>query len=291
MKKLTLLFVAGLFLFGCGDDEAVDTTGDLTLSFENLPMSASNEVYEGWIIVDGAPVSTGTFTVDANGALSQSSFEVENAMLESAAAFVLSIEPVPDNDAGPSAIKILGGGFSSQSAALTAAHEAALNSDQSFATGKMILATPTTETTNDELSGIWFLEITENGPMRGLGLSDLPSGWKYEGWAVIDGQPVSSGTFTITDIADESDQFSGPGDGPPFPGEDFVANAPSGLTFPTDLSGMTIVISIEPSPDNDPAPFMYKPLVYVVPSGALDHETYTMVNQVDSTFPSGMASW
>lgn len=291
MKKLILLFASGFFLFACNDDEAVDTTGDLTLTFSNLPTSASNEVYEGWVIVDGAPVSTGTFTVDANGTLSQSSFEVENAMLESAAAFVLSIEPVPDNDPAPSAIKILGGGFSNQSAALTATHEAALNSDQSFATGKMILATPTTETTEDELSGIWFLELTENGPMRGLGLSDLPSGWKYEGWAVIDGQPVTSGTFTITDIADESDQFSGPGDGPPFPGEDFVTNAPMGLTFPTDLSGMTVVISIEPNPDNDPAPFMFKPLVYAVPSGALDHVTYDMVNQVDSTFPSGTASW
>ena len=45
------------------------------------------------------------------------------------------------------------------------------------------------------------------------------------------------------------------------PGEDFFLNAPSGETFPLDVRGRTVVISVEPVPDNSPAPFAMKPLV------------------------------
>ena len=53
---------------------------------------------------------------------------------------------------------------------------------------------------------------------------------------------------------------------PPFPGEDFIVNAPDGLTFPTDLRGETIVVSIEPADDDSPAPFAFKPLAAEIPS-------------------------
>lgn len=48
------------------------------------------------------------------------------------------------------------------------------------------------------------------------------------------------------------------------------------LTFPTDLKGMTIVISVEPSPDNSPAPFALKPLAHMVPTNASNHTTINM---------------
>ena len=108
MKKLFFLSLSVMILASCSDDDPAATTQDLTLSFSNLSESASDEVYEGWIIVDGSPVSTGTFTVDANGSLSQNTFVVDIAMVEAATDFVLSIEPVPDNDPAPSNIKILG---------------------------------------------------------------------------------------------------------------------------------------------------------------------------------------
>ena len=76
--------------------------------------------------------------------------------------------------------------------------------------------------------------------------------------------------------------------GPPFPGEDYVANAPSGMMFPTDLSSATLVISIEPNPDNNNAPFMFKPLVVTL-SGATDHVGYPMSN-MSANFPSGTAT-
>ncbi len=285
MKKTLLVFTLVAILSACNKDDDPAATTDLTLSITNLEASAADEAYEGWVIVNGAPVSTGTFTVDANGTMSQTKFPVDATMLAAATTFVLSIEPVPDSDPTPSAIKILGGDFSGSSATINSAHGAALGADFASATGTAILATPTTATTDDELSGIWFLSLATGSPAAGLSLPTLPSGWKYEGWAVIDGTPVTSGTFLAVDTEDDSAPFSGPDMGPPFPGEDFVANAPSGMMFPTDLSSATLVISIEPSPDNSDSPFMFKPLVVGL-SGAADHVDYEMSN-MSGNFPSG----
>ena len=79
--------------------------------------------------------------------------------------------------------------------------------------------------------------------------------------------------------------------GPPFPGEDFLVNAPSGLTFPADLSDATMVISIEPSPDNSPNPFTLKPLLGKAPMNAQDHFTYPMDNIISINNPTGRISF
>lgn len=295
-KQLIALLILPAFLLGAcskddNDDMDTPTNGNLQLALENLAPSMDDEQYEGWIIVDGSPVSTGTFTVDDNGMPSKTTFSVSSSQLSAASDFVLSIEPVPDNDPAPSAIKIAGGSFSGNSADVSAAHGAALGNDFSDIAGKFILATPTTTTTDDELSGIWFLDLSSGSPATALNLPELPSGWKYEGWSVVNGTPVTSGTFRMVDAMDDSAPFSGmDGDGPPFPGEDYVTNAPSGLTFPTDLSGATFVISIEPSPDNSPAPFAYKPLVGTAPANAQDHTTYDMMSNVMASFPGGSVS-
>ena len=118
--------------------------------------------------------------------------------------------------------------------------------------GKYIIAAPTgTGATEEEFSGIWFLDNSSGSAVAGLDLPELTAGWKYEGWVVIDGTPLTTGTFTgCRCAADEGAPFSGTNPGPSYPGEDFLVNAPSGLTFPTDLRGKTVVISIEPVPDN-----------------------------------------
>lgn len=98
-------------------------------------------------------------------------------------------------------------------------------------------------------------------PTPNFVLPTLPAGWAYEGWVVGDSGPLSTGTFTAFNSADASAPFSGPVGGPPVPGEDFFENAPAGETFPLDVRGRTIVISVEPVPDDSPAPFVLKPLV------------------------------
>jgi hypothetical protein len=238
-------------------------------------------------MVNGSPVSTGLFSVSAQGDLSETTFEVPTATLEAATAFVLTLEPYPDNDPAPSDIKVLGGAFSGNSAMVDPSHPAALGTDFSTASGTYILATPTTTDMTDEFSGVWFLDNSSGMPAQGLNLPALPATWVYEGWAVIDGTPVSTGRFTALDMQDDNAMFSGmDATGPPFPGEDFINNAPAGLTFPTDLTSAAIVITIEPEPDNSPKPFTYKPLISM-PSGAASHTAIQMNNQVESNFPAG----
>lgn len=167
----------------------------------------------------------------------------------------------------------MAGSVSNGKSSLTIADPAVLGNDFTSAAGKYILATPTTTVTTDENSGIWFLNIGKNGPEAGLNLPTLPAGWVYEGWAVINGKPISSGRFTKVDAIDSSEIYSNPAkSGPPFPGEDYVTNSPAGLTFPINIAGGKAVISIEPEMDNSPKPFALKPLVGDIPADATDHK-------------------
>ncbi|NNE30135.1 MAG: hypothetical protein HKN16_10895, partial [Saprospiraceae bacterium] len=186
------------------------------------------------------------------------------------------------------AVHILAGNITGSTANLSISHPDALGNDFSSATGTYILATPTDGADNNENSGIWFLDPSSGSPQAGLDLPTLPEGWAYEGWAVIDGTPVSTGTFLTPSGADDAAPFSGTMSGPPFPGEDFVSNAPGGLAFPTDLAGGVAVISIEPVPDNSPNPFLLKPLLGNISGDAVDHTPYDMGTNL--VFPSGSFS-
>ncbi|NIR35444.1 MAG: hypothetical protein GWN07_21225 [Actinobacteria bacterium] len=132
---------------------------------------------------------------------------------------------------------------------------AALGDDFTSATGQFVLTTPSTTASDDDNQGIWWL--VPPTPDTGLSLPTLPAGWAYEGWVVGPSGPVTTGRFTDPAAADSD--LAGPtagtdSDGPAFPGQDFI-------TPPVDLTTEHMaVISVEPEPDNDPAPFQIKPL-------------------------------
>lgn len=284
IKKTFLgLLALSFFAVSCSsdDDNNTSTTSDLTLNLQGLEALGNDYVYEGWIIVNGQPVSTGTFT----SVTFPQTFPVNTQQLESATTFVLSIEPAVDPDPAPAATKLLAGDFSGNVANVNSDNivvgsGSALTS-LGASTGKYILATPTDMDDTNESSGVWFLDNT-NAPnlVAGLNLPTLADGWKYEGWVVFDGTPISTGTFTSADAADDNSAtslFKGDaGNGPNYPGEDYLQNAPTGLMFPTDLKGRTVVISVEPYPDNSSAPFTLKPLAHVVPANAMVHTVIDM---------------
>ena len=263
---------------------------ELQLNITGLENLGTHARYEGWVIIDGSPVTTGVFTVNNAGQMSQNIFEVPapKGKLKEATTFVLTIEPYPDNSPAPSNQRLLAGNFGETMASLSIDHPAALNTNFASATGHVLLATPTTASMADELSGAWFINASGGSPAAGLQLPTLPAGWRYEGWSVINGMPVTTGTFMNGNMADASAPFSGPLPGPPFPGEDFIMNAPMGLSFPTNLSGSISVVTVEPYPDNSPAPFLLKPLVRVIPNPATQHFTYNM-NLNPGSFPTGTA--
>ena len=273
MKRIYYLLIAlAVVIASCGDDDDNSpSTAELTLNITGLEDLGSTAIYEGWVIVDGAPVSTGTFSVDAQGTWSANTFEVDSEDLAAATKFVLTVEPVPDTDAAPSDQKLLAGDFSGNNATVSTGVAPALGSFDNAA-GVLFLRTPTDETgTNNgnDMNGIWFAN-PGMPPTNGFTLPTLPTGWAYEGWVIGDSGPISTGTFTDFGAVDSSNGFSGTENnvGPPIPGEDFFNNAPSGETFPLDVRGRRVVISVEPVPDNSAAPFLLKPLISDLASDA-----------------------
>ena len=289
---VTLLLVTA----SCSDDDDNGiTTANLTLNVAGLEDLGANYVYEGWIIVNGVPVSTGTFTSTATG----QTFSVDTTQLAAATRFVLSIEPAGEigtDAATPSDTKLVVGDFAGDTATIS------IGTVGDFSTtspaGTFFLRAPTDEPSgtdnngNDE-SGIWF-GTPGAPPTPALTLPTLEAGWKYEGWVVVDGVgPLSTGTFTAFDVADDNagdaGSFSGTENaGPPIPGEDFFNNAPTGFTFPLDIRGRTVVISVEPFPDNSPDPFLLKPLTGTAGNDTAP-TTYSLAFS-NGTFPAGSVS-
>jgi len=306
----TSLIATALIFSSCKKDDDGDnvgttttTTKTLTLSLSGLEDLGDDYVYEGWVIVDGSPVSTGTFNVDGEGSLSATSFEVDSVSLESATAFVLSIEPTVDLDPDPSETKLLTATFDDDMATVQEYYIPGFTdgsgADFSSVAGSYFLRSPTDEADpgnpnngNDE-NGIWF-GIPGTPPTTGFtGMPELSDedGWRYEGWVVVDGTPISTGTFTDFESVDAGNPFSGTeyNVGPPIPGEDFFNDAPDGVTFPLDVRGTTTVISIEPYPDNSTAPFALKPLTATIADDATTATAHDFGQNL-SSFPTGTVS-
>ena len=285
--SISLASLALLALAACGSSNSPAPESQspaVEWQLQGLEPLGGGFVYEGWVIANGAPVSTGRFNVDSAGVPETTSFTLDAATRDQATAFVLTIEPTPDPDPAPSNTKILGGDFSGGQADLSIAHAAALGNDFLSATGLFILATPTSASTADESQGIWFLDPSM-GPGAGLSLPTLPAGWAYEGW-VVAGSPISTGRFTDPAMADSD--MAGPAAGidaapPPFPGQDFVSPA-------TNLIGAIAVISVEPEPDDSPMPFALKPLVLDPIGAPLAPAVQSLSNNAAASAPSGTAT-
>lgn len=246
---------------GAGGAETTATNGSgggqaqmtgIQVSFERLLELGEDYEYEGWIIVDDAPVSTGRFDLDP--AQDDYTFWVPSADAWGASAFVLTIEPKDDDDAGPSHSHVLAGDIDDEGSAwLSVDHPAAIGTDFADMGGSYILATPTSgDVAEDYDQGIWFFNFVDSAPAASLWLPELPEGWQYEGWVVGPNGPVSTGRFSAAEGADSDG--AGPAAGsdghPPFPGQDFID--PAKVIAGGDYAA---VITVEPQPDDSAAPF------------------------------------
>ena len=186
-----------------------------------------------------------------------------------------------DDDPAPSSTIVLSGVLDGTSAELVADI-----ADFSDASGQYILATPTdgTGSPENERAGVWWTAIPR---AQSLFLPELSEGWEYEMWQVIDGQALTGGKFTNPFAPDQAAPFSGPDPAPPLVGEDYLINAPDGFTFPVDLRGMEVFISVEPIPDPSPASSGIVPLSGIIPADAIDHTHYFVDNVSSSRMPSG----
>ncbi len=249
----------------------------LRVSFDALPALGEGFVYEGWLIVDGAPVSAGRFD-----AVDQVAFDFPEEYAD-AQMYVLTIEPRDGDDPAPSKTHLVAGTFAGGAAELTVDHGAALATEFGDAMGTFILAAPSAAGLDGDFGdkGIWYLVPGGGGPS--LDLPMLPEGWEYEGWIVGDDGPISTGRFTDVWSADSDGggPAAGPAGTPPFPGQDFV-------NPPMSLVGTLAVISVEPSPDDSPAPFALKPLVGMVEDAGTG--TPQMLDRNGEALPTGAAT-
>ncbi len=267
----------------------------MTLDLSGLEDLGDDFVYEGWVLVDGSPVSTGTFTVDDSGDLSATTFPVNGVTLASATKFILTIEPAEDSDPAPSDQKLIAGDFDGNTATVSTATEPALG-DFSNAAGTYFLRTPTDEgdgvNNGNDIYGIWF-GTPGAPPTANFTLPTLGDGWIYEGWVVTENGPISTGTFRDFGAVDSGNPLSSTVNnvGPPIPGEDFfVAPAGSSDTYPIDMRGQTVVISVEPVPDNSPNPFLLKPLLSMIATDAETAPTAHDFGQNLGSLPTGSVS-
>ena len=251
----------------------------MTINFDGLAPLGDAGVYELWFVgADGNPVSGGTFDTDGGPAVLDLPDGIPGAV-------ELKVSIETDDDPTPSETIVLAGAMDGSAGDRTAELTTADIADFSEARGQYILATPTDgdEPPENERSGVWWTILPRQ---RSLILPELGAGWQYEMWQVIDGVEVAGGKFTDTFDSDDAAPYSGPEGAPPLVGEDFLINAPEGLTFPVDLRGTETFISVEPFPDPSPDSSGIVPLSGIVPDNAEDHNALSVENVSDTRLPT-----
>lgn len=245
--------------------------------------------YEAWAVIDRGYVSLGKFRVDGDGNVVdlQGNRTLRLAAprdISKADQMVITLEPQGDENPASSGIIVLQGDVTGGVADLRMPFPPGLLSG---AQGRFV---PATYSDNNlalnELNGVWFTDPSV-GP--GLTLPPLPAEWIYEGWVQTGQGYISTGKFRDPVGPDRFHGHSLRGATPPFPGEDFLINPPSHVTFPLDLRGAAVFITLEPMPDDHldfPAQFVL--LRAIVPHSAVPHMTITMTNLSDG-LPTGRA--
>jgi hypothetical protein len=281
---LTTACLAAAFVTSSG---AAPTQGSfpLRLSTQTLePLEGSH--YEVWVVEGQRKLSAGKFNVSPAGKLvttagAPASF---GSPIDPAGAdtIAVTIEPSPDPSRAPSPIAVVAGKPGANMAKLR------FPIQLGRITGSFLLATPTDDDSANETAGVWFLRAA-GGMKPSLALPRLPAaGWVWEGWGVTQKTPLTTGRFKSPRGADLAAPFSGPKAGPPFPGEDFVRNTPTGVMTPVNLSDGSSMIVLTLEPDirgKDPTgaePFSIKPLVAAVAADARDHMSIRLRRDLSS---------
>lgn len=295
MKRLlTLLIATAILSFaGCEYFEKSDTLNisSFEVSLSGLPALPSSLTYVGWFDGDDIP-ATYLFDkdADANGKIYYINNQTPLKILDSAQIFYITIENKADiglSNFRPSSRIILQGRFTKGAANLWVSE----NADKfPNARAKYSLDTPTDNPSANDFSGLWFVDSLDAGtPAAGLNLPSLYGGWIYEGWVEVNGQFLSTGRFSNPAAPDLFNGYSGTAAAYPFPGEDFLNNAPSGFTFPLDLRGAKAYISLERK-SGDPKGTTPNIILYraEIPANAINKKSYDM-NYSNNALPQGYA--
>ena len=319
MKK-TLFFLLPILLFvsSCTDvktTEAVQNqNGTLTFNLSNLPTLDDSLVLAAWIVNDAGkvihkfgklttgstfngsfPLTLNDYQQNTNSQFICVSVEHRDSTLNDSTTsnlFLLvskirtnssELNLVPKN---PATIAF-GSDFDDQKYLGTDTSSAI---PPSFKTAKGVYTvfTPTNADPNTN-SGIWFLTYKSAGVYEtGLRLPELPTGWTYKGWVKVSGSYLSIGEFKTDAGNDGGNPYVGANPMPAYPGEDFLLNAPTGFTFPLDLAGQEVMISVEPIGYAKNKPFPLFLLKGAIPNPGNNTTSFSLENNYIN-FPLGTA--
>jgi hypothetical protein len=296
--KRGVFFALGLavLLQACGQTPTAfrplpSALGDIrgvAMGFEGLlPLQEGEGIYAAWINLErGEIVGLGGFRVNENGRPIDENGDlierfVANQNLFKSVSILITIEPFGAVGGSPGSAVILQGPVIEGVAQLTVPSPQGVQGAQ----GSYRVFTPTDGPGTNEGSGVWAVSVAD-GPL--LQLPALNNLYAYEHYMVIDGVTLTMGRFLSPSAADFINLYSGSEPAPAFPGEDFLVNAPAGVTFPANLAGARLIVTLEPILDDTSDPSQLVILEATLPGSVVGGETIALTNRV-ADFPSGTA--
>lgn len=297
MKNILLILfgITIICLTGCDYFDNSDTLDSSAIEFSisGLPAIPDSMTFVTWFANEDASqaVPVILFSGDAeNGTLTYNS-EKPLRMIQTAQLFWVTIERKSLLDTLPptapaNSRKILGGRFVNGGCNLGVG-ENVYNFDISSAVYNLL--TPTDSLNANPLSGIWFVDSLDQVIAPGLNLPELFGGWRYEGWVEVNGILISTGRFSSSRGTDQANLYGSARPPLPFPGEDFITNPPAGVTFPINLSGAKVYITLEVN-DGRNSGTSAGIVIFesTVPNPAESRVTYNMAN-TNPSLPFGNA--
>jgi len=307
MKKIIVLaLVAAFSFYGCSDNKILapeERISKIDLSVSGLNDPGTSTRYEAWFKWLNK-TSTGDFEeflylgeLTANGSSYGLSKSVNLGYIQGGLSVMIVMEPdsvVSDTASEPGPYRIIGADLEANTGTFSIGSGDILDFDFSAATAVFFLDTPTQNPpSSTPKSGIWFgildttFAVTPGLYLQDLTKAGLASGWSYEGWVMFGTEWLSTGKFKKYDVKDERNPYSGFLPSYNTPGEDFIRNAPANVTFPTDLSGRDVKVTLTPSyPPGANAPFIITIFEGQVPETGEARQNYPLVN-VLANVPQG----
>lgn len=295
-RSVLSIFMLTFLLAGCDGGDVVKqkvAQVQVRLEIEGLPRLESGFYYQAWARIGFDDFGTDAFNKAANGGyvngagqFIQNVFVFEQDVSDADLIFI-TIENKGDSDDTPSGTVVLAGDVVNSVADLSVNHELALGTSFSSATGQFMLFSNAFGGSATDISGLWFTGGSATALTPGLSLPSLPDGWIYEGWMEVGGAMVSTGYFRDTNTHDLNRRYSDT-DTPAFPGEDFLSDAPTGVTFPLNPASGTVKVTVEPFPDDWSDPYGITVLSGTVPASPAARTAYPMTAAFSA--PSGKAT-
>lgn len=297
-SRYLLLACALVALGSCGDTpteitpltRAVGEVQGVMLNVDNLaPVDpATQGVYTLWALMERNQTERlGQFAIDSSGDVVDENgtpierFQSDEFAERKTLRILVTIELAGLDRDSPQGLQVLSGTVIEGVADLTVP----ISTTITEAGGNLRVFTPTDGPGTNETSGFWAVAL-DGSPS--IDLPDSTGALVFETFVEIDGNLISVGRFESPDEADDRNPFSSEEfPAPERPGEDLLLNAPEGLSFPADLSGARVTISLEDRFSIFRNRSQLIVLEAMLPQNLSPDQIVPFTNRAEETFPTG----